>query len=233
MTITPVERRRLSDDVVEQVTQLIRSGAYTTGMRLPSERELAKGMGVSRTLVRESFRILESIGFVDVRPGVGAIVARQNSTNADVANYLFAHAAEVLEVVEVRESLAIRAAELAAKRMTDDELRRLAAIYDAQRHALASVNVEHLIQLDDEFHDLIYRGARNNVLIAMEEYARGVLDNVRWNALTLTARRAKSLDEHERLLRALTAHDARAAASAARIHIRRANAAILKVIDAA
>src|SRR5215218_11031400 len=89
--LTPVERHRLSDAVVEQLAQFIESGTYAVGDKLPSERELARDLGVSRTLLRESFRILESIGLVKVKPGVGAIVEQASRSSVDVARYLWSH----------------------------------------------------------------------------------------------------------------------------------------------
>lgn len=231
MTITPVERRRLSDAVVEQLTELITSGTYNVGDRLPSERDLAKSLGVSRTLVRESFRILESLGFVAVKPGVGAIVTQHNPIAVDIANYLWSHSAEVLEVVDVREVLIVRATELAATRISDEELQQLDQILDAQKAAVASSDATELVRLDDEFHALIFSSARNKVLSAVEEYTRGVLNNVRWNVLTLTRRRVEALAEHERILLALKQHHAKDAYSAGKIHAQRSFKEIRKFVQ--
>ncbi|HET8626824.1 MAG TPA: FadR/GntR family transcriptional regulator [Thermomicrobiales bacterium] len=231
MTITPVERRRLSDAVVDQLTQLIRSGAYAAGERLPSERELAKRLCVSRALVRESIRALESLGLVAVKPGIGAIVAEHSRKSADIAHYLWTHPAEVLEVVDVREALHARACELAAQRITDDELATLARLYAEQREAVARGAVADLVRLDEEFHDLIYRAARNTLLQAMQDYSRETLNNVRWNVLTLATRQARAVAEHGRIVAALQARDARGAALAARRHDQRSNAEIRKLVQ--
>jgi GntR family transcriptional regulator, transcriptional repressor for pyruvate dehydrogenase complex len=223
MSIIPVERRRLSDAVVEQLTELIGSSAFAVGSKLPSERELARSFGVSRTLVRESIRILESSGIIEVKPGVGAIVTAQHPVTADIKSFLQSHAAQVLEVVEVRETLVVRATELAATRITDPELDQLRSILAAQREALQQDSVNELVALDNEFHQRVYNAARNSVLLAVEEYTRTVLNNVRWNVLTLSSRRAEALAEHERIFDALHARDAAAAAAAARLHAERSN----------
>lgn len=231
MTITPVERRRLSDAVVAQLSDLITSGAYAVGDKLPSERELARSLAVSRSLVRESFRMLESLGLVEVKPGIGAIVSQSSPASLDIAQFLLNNPAQVLEVIEVRDVIAARASELAAGRITDQELIHLAELYQAQVDAAGRDDVEDLVQLDKEFHSLILQAARNNVLIAMEEYSRGVLNNMQWNALTLSTRQAKSLAEHAQILRALQRRDPAAAEQAARIHAQQSNSEIRRLVE--
>jgi GntR family transcriptional repressor for pyruvate dehydrogenase complex len=229
--IMPIERRRLSDAVVDQLSDLITAGTYPIGEKLPSERELAKSLGVSRALVRESFRILESLGLVAVKPGIGAIVANTSPKTLDIANYLWNHHSKVLEVIEVRDTLAARASGLAATRMTAEELRQLHEIYAAQQVAGEAGAVEELVRLDEEFHSLIYRAARNSVLLAMQDYSRSVLNNIQWNALTLATRRAKSLAEHGQIVAALTARDPEQAENASRFHAQQSNNEIRKLLE--
>lgn len=230
MSIIPVERRRLSDVVVEQLTELIATSKFTVGSKLPSERELAKSFGVSRSVMRESIRILESSGIIEVKPGIGAMVTTQHPIAADIVSYLLNHSAQLLEAVEVRETLIVRATELAAIRINDDELVQLQDILIGQREALRRESVSDLVALDNEFHQYVYNASRNSVLLAVEEYTRAVLNNVRWNVLTLSSRRADALAEHERILAALQNHDASAAAEAARIHAERSNREIRRFV---
>jgi GntR family transcriptional regulator, transcriptional repressor for pyruvate dehydrogenase complex len=229
--LTPIERHRLSDAVVERLAQFIESGTYAIGDKLPSERELARDLGVSRTLLRESFRILESIGLVKVKPGVGAIVEQASRNSVDIAKYLWSHAADVLEVVEVRDVIAARAGELAAQRISDEQLRDLENLYAAQREVAARGAVDELVRLDEDFHGLILHAAHNRVLLAMDEYSRAILNNVKWSALTLATRGDKSLEEHGRIVATLRERDARAAAAALRVHAQRSNAEIRKLIE--
>lgn len=229
--ITPIERRRLSDAVVDQLSELITAGTYPLGEKLPSERDLARSLGVSRALVRESFRILESLGLVEVKPGIGAIVTNNSPKTVDIANYLWDHHAKVLEVLEVRDTLAARASKLAATRITDDELRQLHANYAAQQVAGESGAVEELVRLDEAFHLLIFQAAGNAVLLGMEEYVRNVLNNIQWNALTLATRRAKSLAEHGQIVAALSARDPARAEAAGLFHAQQSNEEIRKLVE--
>jgi len=231
MAIVPLERRRLSDAAVLQIINLIRNGSIAVGDKLPSERDLARDLGVSRVLVRESLRALEAMGLIEVKPGIGAFVTQQSPVNMQIANYLRSHPIEVLEVVEVRAALAELAGELAAKRLSQDDLAKLTRLYHAQCDAFASGRLVDLPDLDEEFHAIIYAATRNHVLVSTYDHTRSVLDYVRWNHITLMTRTKESLREHDRILRALTARDSRAAGSALRTHARRSEADIRKFVS--
>jgi GntR family transcriptional repressor for pyruvate dehydrogenase complex len=231
MTILPVERTRLSDAVVDQLSKLITSGAYAAGEKLPSERELAKSLGVGRPLVRESFRILESVGLVEVRPGIGAIVTGNSPKNLAIANTLWSQPDRVVEVIEVRDVLAGRAAELAALRITDEEFADLERNFELQQQAAEQGAIDELIRLDNEFHKLIYRTARNSVLTAMAEFSSTLLNNIEWNGLTLATRRNKSLAEHAQIVEAIKARDPVRAERAGRYHAQQSNNEIRKLVE--
>lgn len=231
MTIVPLERRRLSDAAVDQIINLIRSGSFAVGAKLPSERELAKDLRVSRVLVRESLRALEALGLIEVRPGIGAFVTQQSPANMKIATYLRSHPTEVLEVVEVRAALAGLAGELAARRLTDEELDELRQLVCEQREAFASGRTEALPELDHRFHSIIFTATRNHVLVSMHEYTRSVLNNIQWNHITLMTRTEESLREHDRILTGLAARNSRASATALRTHAQKSNADIRKFVE--
>lgn len=226
----PLEKHRLSDLIVDRITDLISAGEYQVGMRLPSERELARSFAVSRPLVREALRIVESLGLIAVRPGIGAIVTRNGPATANVAGYFCKHPIEVLAMLEVREALLIRMAALAAERMTDAELRALNQIYRKQVEICDDEDIEHIARLDQGFHDCIYRAARSPILYETEQYTRSALDNQRTNVLTLGVRRAQSLAEHAQIVAALEARDPGLAAARAKTHMRCSTAKIRKVM---
>src|SRR5215212_6400669 len=77
MAIEPLEReQRLYERVVEKVLELISSGAWKPGFRLPPERELSEAFGVSRTVVREAVKALEARGVLESATGSGVSVRR-------------------------------------------------------------------------------------------------------------------------------------------------------------
>src|SRR5215218_4017135 len=79
--LTPVNDRRISALIVDQVRTLIHEGKLTSGDRLPPEREMCERFGVSRVTVREALRVLEASGLVEIRVGAhgGAFVTQPTS----------------------------------------------------------------------------------------------------------------------------------------------------------
>ena len=127
---TPLEaikQRRLYQDVVRQIRNLIDEGTLKPGDRLPSERELAEQLQVSRSSLREAMRTLELQGLVVSRPGAGTFVS--NDTNGSVADALTAYLADgkdaLKDVFEMRHILEPQMAALAAGRATPEDLQRL------------------------------------------------------------------------------------------------------------
>ena len=74
MVFEPIQRNQLHDEVVKQLRDSIDSGALKPGERLPSERELAGALEVSRNVLREALRVLEATGLVFTKQGVGRVV---------------------------------------------------------------------------------------------------------------------------------------------------------------
>jgi GntR family transcriptional regulator, transcriptional repressor for pyruvate dehydrogenase complex len=170
--------------------------------------------------------MLESLGMVEVRPGVDAIVTHQAPRSLDTARYLLTHPAKTLEVIEVRETLVMLSGELAAQRITQNELTQLELIVRAQDVAFEDHKHEELARLDEQFHSQIFRAARNGVLSAMESSSRAMLDNVQWNVLTLATRMSASIEEHRLILDAIRSRDVDAAGTTSRAHARRSLAGL-------
>jgi DNA-binding GntR family transcriptional regulator len=204
-------RRALADDIV--------TGRLPPGTRL-EETILARRYGVSRTPVREAVRQLAATGLVQLRLRKGAVVA---DTDADELGQLF----EALGMVEAL------CAELAARRMTSAERRRLA---DSQRGCVAAADAGDRDAYAAEnlrFHDLIYDGARNRPLRAAVEAIRLRLQPFRNAAFRAAGggqdadRMTSSVREHEAIVAAVLAEDAAAASRAAREHIATSGVAVV------
>src|SRR5574342_711822 len=117
----------LSQVVLEQLMEQIRSGSLRPGDRLPTEHELARALDVGRSSVREALRGLIAFGLIETKAGRGAVVTQQaRSPLAHVRSS--AHLLErvqktaLLDLLEVRECLEGQAAELAAQRATAEDV---------------------------------------------------------------------------------------------------------------
>src|SRR5918995_6019565 len=154
----------LTDDAIEQIRRLIRSGELPPGSRLPPENELAAQLGLSRSSLREAVKALELIRVLDVRRGDGTYVT---SLDAKLLNEAVAFVVElhqdksILELFEVRRILEPATAFIAASKMSDTELLELRATMDGiDEHT----DVEELVAHDLEFHRMISRAAGNAYL---------------------------------------------------------------------
>lgn len=223
----PVQRIRTYEQVMGQIEERILDGRLKAGDHLPSERELAVSLGVSRPSLRESLRVLEALGVVEIRrgggPDGGAVLL---STPGDgMVNLLKLQIALAHfswnDVLETRLTLEVWSVEEAAYRSNDDDHRELRAILD--RMDDPDIDSPEFNRLDAAFH-LRIAEATGNALTAhfmgslrtaihrqmVQVYAE--LDDWRETAKTVRA-------EHREILDALVAGDGQAAADHVRRHI--------------
>ncbi|MBI1813821.1 MAG: FadR family transcriptional regulator [Deltaproteobacteria bacterium] len=129
----PPQRRRIHQDVAEQLRDAILDGRLRTGQKLPPERELAEEFRVNRTSVREAIKVLEGLGLVSVRQGDGATVQPLIEGSLDLLAPMIFHGGRVnpdvvTEMAEVLMPLLFEMARLAIERRRAaqlDDLRRL------------------------------------------------------------------------------------------------------------
>ena len=133
--LRPMQRSRLYERLVERLLSLIHELQLTAGDRLPPERELAAGLGVSRASVRQALVVLEVQGLIEVRHGEGAILL-ETRPDSTVLSAVRAHTRRLPEIIEAREALEVKIAALAALRRTDEDLTKIksALICHGARH---------------------------------------------------------------------------------------------------
>lgn len=212
----------LTDRIIGRVEQLISDGGHEAGDKLPSERELAHMLGVSRPSLREAVRILQARGRLLVRHGQGFFVQAPRSER-ELRTALFEAGTSIEELFAMREVLEVPAAAWAAQCITSDRLHRLRAILDeigAVIDRRGPADVDELRRLDVEFHMQIAAAAGNRYLRQTSHVLLGILHSSMETTLTIPGRPEASQRDHERIYAALAAHDGTAARRAARSHIR-------------
>jgi len=196
-------------------------GAIIDGTLKPGERlmevQLADEMGVSRTPVREAIRKLELEGLVLMIPRKGAYVSGLSSK-------------DIADVFEVRASLEALAAGLAAERIAEEELEALNRfMVEVTIHAEVG-DLEKVIQSDTDFHDQIYRASRNNRLVQIINNLRDQIQRFRSASLAHPGRIKETLQEHKKLLEAISDRDITLAAVLAREHIENAESIMMEAL---
>ena len=126
------KHRNLAQSVVANIADSIRTGISKPGDKLPTESELMRTQGVSRTVIREAISHLQASGLVETRHGIGTFVlAASNSSNFDIDPETVITMRDILAILELRISLEAEAAGLAAARRTDEQLAQMRTALDA------------------------------------------------------------------------------------------------------
>jgi len=161
--------------VAEQILKKIQSGEIATGVRLPSQRALAQSFGVGRSSMREALNALAVMGYLDVQQGRGTFIAHQlPDANPSISRLQAAlKAGSLLDVIELRETLECKAAELAAERSDSRHLRRLEqALRDMEDR---EEDYRRFLQADVEFHITLAEATTNQIF---SEIVRFLLEKV-------------------------------------------------------
>ena len=162
----PIRPKKLSEEIVNQIKELISRGDLHPGQKIPSERELASFLGVSRPSVREAIMVLEAMGFLESRQGGGTYVrSLADVTIRDpLADMVERRDPRMLHALtEVRIGLETWSAYLAAKRAEDSEIERLRELYAVMVEQSASGGWD--AEIDAEFHLTITAATHNTLQV--------------------------------------------------------------------
>lgn len=205
----------LRELVFDAIHEAIVDGTLEPGERL-MEAQIAEELGVSRTPVREAIRKLELANFVVMIPRRGAYVA-------DIS------LKDVADVFEIRGALEGLAAELAAERASDEEIEGLERLLVEIGKAIEVKDVELLVELDTQFHDLLLKASRNERLGQILSLLREQIQRFRTQTLASPSRMRVALDEHRGLVEALAARDGELAGRLAAQHIESAENSLMQL----
>lgn len=211
----------LTDEAIEQIRNLIRSGAAPPGSRLPPENELAAQLGLSRNSMREAVKALEMVRVLDVRRGDGTYVTslepRLLLEGLGLAVDLLQDES-VLSVVEVRRLLEPAATGLAAQRITDERLARLEERLREMDEA--GSDAERQVAADAAFHLEVFAATRNQTLLSILDGLSSLTLRARiWRAVVEADAITETLQQHRAIFSALAAHDRPLAEAAALMHV--------------
>src|SRR5450759_3130114 len=216
--LRPLERsRRLYEDVGERLGEFVRESSMRPGDQFPPERELAQRLHVSRTSVRQSFVVLQALGFVDVRHGEGVFLRRTRGFGESLAK-LLERRRRLPDVLEAREALEVKLAELAAVHRSDSELEAMRAALTTMQGEIAAGGLG--TEGDSAFHHAIALAARNQVLLHLIDAMAEVIQESRVESLSEPGRPPRSLEAHRRILAAIQSRSTELAAEAMRLHLR-------------
>ena len=219
MPIKAIEPRRLYRQIADQLRQLIDSGEFAVGDRLPTERELAEQLGISRPTVREALIALEVEGRIRIRVGSGIYVTKRPrapvlTAETDEGPFELLRAREFIEgAIAAEAALHVKQSDIDA---LDDVLHRM----ESKRHPTKST-----LDLDREFHTSVAAILGNAVLVRFTGQLFDQRINPYFERLSSYFENADSwrtaMDEHRAVRDAIAARDPEKAKAAMQEHLRR------------
>jgi DNA-binding FadR family transcriptional regulator len=202
-SLRAARRSGLIDQVIDQLREQITGGSWPIGGRIPTEAELAQLTGTSRNTVREAVQSLVHAGLLERRQGSGTYVLAASELAGAVSRHVAG--APQLHVLEVRRALEVGAARLAARRRTDEDIRRLRELLVGRNAAAEVDDLDGVVAMDVALHRAIGQAAHNPVLTDLyEHFLDAVHENVRVNT---ASEDRQDPDEHVALVDAIEAGD--------------------------
>ncbi len=209
----------MTERVVNQVRAMIREGRLRPGDRLPSERDLAKRLGISRASLRPGLRTLAAIGVLTSKHGSGTYIASgPPALDSEPLGMMAAlHGFTTEQMFEARRLVEVAVAGLAAQNATDDHLRVMAEEV-AETYAALDNPQEYLVH-DFGFHRAVAAASANPILTSFMEMVSDLLFERRCKTIGKSPDLRKSVDMHRKIYRAIRARDADAARAAMSEHL--------------
>ena len=225
MPFRPIQSDRVAHAVIRQIEQLILRGILRPGDRLPSERDLAERMGVSRPSLREAIADLQERGLITSKAGSGIFVtdALTSGFSKPLVALFSRHDEAVFDYLSLRRDMEGLAAERAALHGTDTDLQVIATIFAKMEAAHQKRNPEEEARIDADFHLAIVEASHNVMMLHMMRALYGLLrEGVFYNRSIMFKQRttrAALLEQHRAIYDALQARNAKAARAAVESHL--------------
>ncbi len=219
----PIRPKKISEEIVEQIKAHISQGQLRPGERVPSERELAAMLGVSRPSVREAIMVLEAMGLVESRQGGGTYVRSLTEKSlADPLGSLVENNPQLLhDLTEVRIGLESWSAYLAAQHATDEEIATMATHLEEMRRQAPSGGWG--ADVDYSFHYAITIASHNtiqiHVLDTVHDLFKATIEVALFEFYRKEGFANVLLEQHEAIYQAIARRDPEAAREAMIVHL--------------
>lgn len=218
----PIRPKKLSEEIVEQIKSLVTGGQLKPGDRIPSEREMASLLGVSRPSVREAIMILETMGLLESRQGGGTYVrSLTDATLAPLARMVADNPLLIAELFEVRMGLECWSAYLAATRATKEEIAEIGVSIDEMARLASSGGWGS--DVESRFHYAITSATHNTMQLHILNTIHGLFLATIEVTLTKLYSRPQHIDvllsQHRAIYNAIADRDAEMAHRAMGAHL--------------
>lgn len=198
------DRSNLIEQATAQLRARIRSGQWKVGERIPTEPHLVELLGVGRNTVREAVQSLVHAGLLTRRQGSGTYV--RSTSEVSVALGRQFEDAHYMHILEVRRSLEVEAARLAARNRTQDDITLLRTVNSERQRAFESGDIDLMVTTDISLHSAIAVASKNPVLQQLyESLTDAVSSSIRRNVERILRHHIN--DDHDDLIEAIILGD--------------------------
>ncbi len=220
--VQPVRRRKLYEEIVERIEQLMLEGHLAPGDQLPSERDLMTRFRVGRTAVREALFALNRMGLISLQNGERALVTRPTpkillGELSGAVRHMLAAPDGIRHFQNARALFETALARDAAANATEDDLGRLEAALERNREALG--NADAFIASDVAFHYVLAEMPRNPIFTALHAAIAEWLQEQRATSVHEHGSPDAAFRAHRRIFLAIQARDVDEAERAMRDHL--------------
>lgn len=217
--VKDIQKVSMTDAAVENIKENILTGVYAVGDKLPTEYQFCSMLHVSRTVVREALRVLTALGYVIIKPGKGAFVARRDEgillpgALLNLTNITF-H--DVMEVRIPIEEISVR---LAIKRANEAQINILQEIHASLLEANQKGNSARVFMIDELFHATIAEACGNPLLVNINRQLSKAFMKYRGSSALNDKTYCSVIELHEQILNAFENRDAAAGVVAMHEHL--------------
>lgn len=215
--LSPVARKPLYERLVEHLRAYVVEAGLSAGDRLPSERELSERLGVSRASLRQAIVALEVQGILEVKHGEGTFLRSARMDTLPITQ-LTDLKRRLPDILDAREAIEVKLAELAAERRTESDREALdAALVEMQQEIDSGMTGE---QGDHNFHQSVTQAAHSEVLAHMYTLLLKDIELLSHETVDQIGQPKVLLGQNRRISDAIAAGDGLAAAAAMKAHLK-------------
>lgn len=226
-----VKQTKTYAGIVEQISKLIEQGELKPGERLPSERSLSSALNIGRQSLREALSVLEAIGLLEVRHGIGTFVKQDAMTHLTTLPKDSEDLINPFELLEARRVIEVELVSLAAKRATPEQIEGIKNALKALQEN--EVEGRQAFELDRNVHLSFARGANNEFLYRTmlqmtEQMSQQLWIIMKERSFEVLGRGEKDHKEHEAIFNAIKSRDPKLATQEMLKHLKNIERAFLQ-----